>query len=99
MKKVSKPVPKTQAAKAPANQPSAAKLKAKPATKPRKASVQTELLPIVERLAQAAERLAQAAERLAEATVPKPLPPRDEAPAEDFKTIAELAEAAKNDNE
>jgi hypothetical protein len=74
MKKNSKPAPKTSAKKVPPTKPSVPKPKAKPAPKPkpRKASGQAELLPIIERLAQAAERLAQAAERLAKAAVPSP---------------------------
>jgi hypothetical protein len=61
MNKTNKPVPKAPARKAPATKQSVAKPKLK------KAQSQAELLPIVERLAQAAERLAQAAERLTEA--------------------------------
>jgi hypothetical protein len=74
MKKTSKPVPKTPAKKAPAIKQSAAKPKPKSSVKPksRNAQGQAELLPIIERLAQAAERLAQAADRLAEAAVPAP---------------------------
>jgi hypothetical protein len=74
MKKTNKPAPKPPAKKTPAIKQSAAKPKAKSSvkSKPRKAQGQAELLPIVERLAQAAERLAQAAERLAEAAVPAP---------------------------
>jgi hypothetical protein len=66
MKKTNKPVPKAPARKAPVTKQSAAK------PKPKKAQGQAELLPIVERLAQAAERLAQAAERLTEATIGSP---------------------------
>ncbi len=78
MKKPNKPIPKTPAKKAPAIKQSAAKPKAKPASKPkpRKAQGQTELLQVIERLAQSAEkfvqafdRLARAAERLVDATV------------------------------
>jgi hypothetical protein len=72
MRKTSKPVPKAPAKKAPIIKSSAAKPKAKPAAKPkaRQAQGQAELLPIVERLTQAAEKLAQAVERLAMPTVP-----------------------------
>jgi hypothetical protein len=74
MKKTSKPVSKTPAKQASATKQSATKPKTKSSakSKPRKAQGQAELLPIIERLAQAAERLAQAAERLAEAAVPAP---------------------------
>jgi hypothetical protein len=74
MKKTNKPAPKAPAKKAAATKQSAAKPKAKSSAKPkpRKAQGQAELLPIVERLAQAAERLAQAAERLTEATTGGP---------------------------
>jgi len=74
MKKTSKPGPKTSARKASATKQSAARPNAKsPAKpKPRRAQGQAELLPIVERLAQAAERLSQAAERLTDATTGDP---------------------------
>jgi hypothetical protein len=62
MKKASRPVPKKPAKKASPTKQSAAKPKAKPSSKskPRKTQGQAELLPIVERLAQAAERLTDA---------------------------------------
>jgi hypothetical protein len=74
MKKASRPVPKTPARKTPVAKPSAAKPKARPSAKPkpRKTQGQAELLPIIERLAQAAERLARAAERLTDATTGGP---------------------------
>ncbi len=102
MKKPSKPAPKIPAKKAPAIKQSAAKSKAKPSSKPkpRKTQGQTELLPILERLAQSVERLAQAAEQLAEAAVHQPSPLRTEEREESFKTLSEsIAEAAKNENE
>ena len=70
MKKASRPVPKKPTKKASPTKQSAAKPKAKPSSKskPRKTQGQAELLPIVERLAQAAERLARAAERLTDTT-------------------------------
>ena len=80
MKKASKPAPKTLAIKQ-----SAAKPKTTPSSKskPRKAQGQAELLPIV-------ERLAQAAERLTEATQPAlPTPERqDEHPETLTETVA-----------
>jgi len=60
MKKASKSAPKALGKKA----PTAKKSPTKP--KSREAQGQTELVPIVERLAQSAERLAQAAVRLAQ---------------------------------
>ena len=72
-----KPAPKRPATKTLAAKPkviakSAAKPKAtaksSPKPKPREIQGQAELLPIVERLAEAAERLALAAERLTDAT-------------------------------
>jgi len=75
---VTKPAPIQPAAKplaAKSNKGISIPLKTPPKTtakspskpKPKEAQGQAELLPIIERLAQAAERLAQAAERLAEA--------------------------------
>src|SRR5215469_2800100 len=56
----------------PLKTPPKATAKSSPKPKPKEAQGQAELLPIIERLAQAAERLAQAAERLAEATTGGP---------------------------
>jgi hypothetical protein len=110
MKKANKPIPKTPTGKAPAAKQSAAKpnVKASSKPKPRKAQSQAELLPIIERLAQAAERLAQAAERLADAARPASSPqiPNPESRDstgeifgdENFKTLSEsIGETTENE--
>jgi hypothetical protein len=112
MRKTNKPIPKTSAGKAPAAKQSAAKPKAKAAAKPnpRKAQSQGELLPIIERLTQAAEQLAQAAERLADTALPTPSPeiPNPEpcdstgeiSGDENFKTLSEsIGGTAEKENE